>query len=158
MAGAAARTIAAEALGMAGLPAIVVGSGVMADALTADDAVALLARAIATGAGLVVPILVLGPVSGAHMNPGMTLAFLMRGEIGAAMATAYALAQVLGSVAGVALAHAMFDRPIVQLSIEARDGIGRGLGEGVATFALVPTIPGTLRSRPEAVPFLPWAS
>ena len=153
MAGSSARRIAAEALGTAGLLAIVVGSGVMADALTPDDAVALLANAIATGAGLVVLILVLGPVSGAHLNPAVTLAFLLRGEIGAAMAVAYALAQVAGGVAGVALAHAMFDLPIVQVSIKARDGIGQGLGEGVATFALVLTILGTLRSRPEAVPY-----
>ena len=153
MAGSAARRIAAEALGAAGLLAVVVGSGVMADALTADDAVALLANAIATGAGLVVLILVLGPVSGAHMNPAVTLAFALRGEIGAAMAAGYAGAQVAGGLAGVALAHAMFDLPIVQVSLKARDGIGQALGEGVATFALVLTILGTLRSRPDAVPY-----
>ena len=153
MVGTVVRRFAAEALGTAGLLAIVVGSGVMADALTADDAVALLANAIATGAGLVVLILVLGPVSGAHMNPAVTLAFLLRGEIAAAMAAGYALAQIAGGLVGVALAHAMFDLPIVQVSLKARDGIGQALGEGVATFALVLTILGTLRSRPEAVPY-----
>lgn len=147
------RRLAAEFLGTALLLAIVVGSGVMGDALSADDAIALLGNTLATGAGLVVLILMFGPVSGAHFNPAVTLAFLMRREIAPAPALAYVGAQFAGAIAGVALAHAMFELPILQESVKMRAGAGQILGEATATFGLVLTILGVLRSRPEAVPY-----
>ena len=147
------RRLMAEFLGTALLLAIVVGSGVMGDALSADDAVALLGNTLATGAGLVVLILMFGPVSGAHFNPAVTLAFLMRREIAPGHALAYVAAQVAGGVAGVMLAHAMFDLPMLQESVKMRAGAGQMLGEATATFGLVLTILSVLRFRPEAVPF-----
>lgn len=147
------QKLAAEALGAALLLAIVVGSGIMGEALAAgNDAIALLANALATGAGLVVLILIFSPVSGAHFNPAVTLAFLLRREIAPAAAGAYAAAQIAGAVAGVFLAHAMFDLDLLQLSTKARPGAGMMLGEAAATFGLVLTILGCLKARPGAVP------
>jgi glycerol uptake facilitator-like aquaporin len=149
-----ARKIAAEAIGTAMLLAIVVGSGIMGDRLAAgNDAVALLGNTLATGAGLVVLILIFGPVSGAHFNPAVTGVFFLRGEISAALAGAYGLAQIAGAVAGVLLAHSMFDLPLMQSSLTDRSGAGPALGEATATFALVLTILGCLRARPDALPF-----
>lgn len=148
----AARRLAAEALGTAWLLAIVVGSGVMGDMLSDDDAVALLGNTIATGAGLVVLIEVLGPVSGAHFNPAVTLAFWLRGEIEAGLAALYVVVQVLGGLLGVGLAHAMFDLTLIQVSAKARDTLGQAIGEGVATFALVLTILALVRRSPALVP------
>ncbi|MCG8440704.1 MAG: aquaporin, partial [Caulobacterales bacterium] len=152
-AGAPAR-VTAECLGAAFLLAGVVGSGIMADQLTSDTAVALLANALATGALLVVLVATLGPISGAHLNPAVTLAMAARGEIGRWNASLYALAQLAGAVAGVWLAHAMFDLPLGQLSASARAGPGQWLSEGVATFGLVFFIFLALRSRPESVPWV----
>lgn len=146
------QKLAAEALGTALLLAIVVGSGVMGESLAGGNvAVALLGNTIATGAGLVILILIFDPVSGAHFNPAVTLAFFLKRDIGAGMAGAYVLVQILGAVAGVFLAHAMFDLSIMQLSAKERSGLGQALGEGVATFGLVLTILGAVRFRPESV-------
>lgn len=148
------RRVAAEALGTALLLATVVGSGIMGETLAAGiTAVALLANAVATGAILVVLILVFGPISGAHFNPAVTLAFWLRRQIDGRMALVYIVAQLIGAAAGVALANAMFDLPLVHLSTTARNGGGQWLAEGVATFGLVVTIFGCLRARPDAVPY-----
>ncbi len=149
-----ARRLAAEALGTGLLVATVIGSGIMADALSADGGVALLGNTIPTGAILVVLITILGPVSGAHLNPAVTLVFALRRTIAAPLAAAYALAQVAGGLLGALLAHAMFELPLLQTGALVRSGTGQWLAEAVATFGLVATILGGLRSRPEAVPWL----
>jgi glycerol uptake facilitator-like aquaporin len=148
------RRLAAEALGTAGLLATVVGSGIMGESLAGGNvAIALLANAIATGAILVVLILVLGPVSGAHFNPAVTLAFVLRREISASHAGLYVCVQVVGGVLGVFAAHAMFDLAILQASATSRTGAPQWFAEAVATFGLVATILGTVRFRPEAVAY-----
>jgi len=149
-----ARRLAAEALGTGLLVATVVGSGIMADALSADDGVALLGNTIPTGAILVVLITVFAPVSGAHFNPAVTLVFALRREIAPALALAYVLAQVAGGLMGSLLAHAMFELPAFEIATRVRSGGGQWLAEAVATFGLVATILGGLRARPEAVPWL----
>lgn len=147
------RRLVAEALGTALLLAIVIGSGVMGERLAGGNvAVALLGNTLATGAGLVVLITVFGPVSGAHFNPAVTLAFAARRELPVAVALAYLGAQVVGAVAGVWLAHAMFAEPILQVSLKGRNGPAQALSEFVATFGLLLTILGGLRFRPTAVP------
>lgn len=147
------QTIAAESIGSALLLATVVGSGIMAETLAQGNlAVALLANTIATGAILYVLIVALGPISGAHFNPAVTLVFALRKEVPPPLAAAYVVAQLAGTVAGAVLAHAMFDLPLLQWSDHARSGPSQWLSEIVATFALVLTILGTLRVRPEAVP------
>lgn len=146
------QRLAAEALGTALLLAVVVGSGVMGEDLAGgNDAVALLGNTIATGAGLVILITILGPVSGAHFNPAVTLAFALRREISPKHALAYVGVQIVSAVAGVLLAHAMFDLALFQVSDKARAGAGQMLGEATATFGLVLTILGCLRFRPESV-------
>lgn len=147
------RCLTAELVGTALLLAIVVGSGVMGDALSADDAVALLGNTVATGAGLMVLILVFGPISGAHFNPVVTLSFWLRREISLSLATAYVLVQIIGAFIGVWLAHGMFELSIAQVSLKARDGIGQGLGEATATFALLLAILGTVKRNPQATPY-----
>ena len=148
------RRLAAEALGTGLLVAAVVGSGVMADRLTGDGALALLCNTLPTGAALVVLISILGPISGAHFNPAVTLALFMRRAIDANGLLAYIPAQIAGGAAGVLLAHAMFDLPLLQLSTTARSGGGQWLAEAVATFGLVFTILAGLRFRSEAIPWL----
>ena len=146
------RRLAAEALGTAFLLAIVVGSGIMGDRLSGGNvAIALLANAVATGAGLTVLILIFGPLSGAHFNPAVTLAFLLRREIGPSTALAYVAVQVLAAALGVMLAHVMFAEPVIQASTTLRSGGAQWTAEVVATFGLVATILGCLRARPEAV-------
>lgn len=148
------RKIAAEALGTLMLLAIVVGSGIMGEALASGNgAIALLGNTIASGAGLIVLILIFGPVSGAHFNPAVTAVFALRREISVGAAAAYIAAQIAGALCGVALAHAMFDQDIVQTSLKARAGTGQALGEATATFGLVLAILGCARSRPDAAPF-----
>lgn len=148
-----AQKLGAEALGAMLLLAIVVGSGIMGKALAGGNtAIALLGNTIATGAGLYVLILIFGPVSGAHLNPAVTLAILLRRDIAPPVAGAYAAAQIIGGVAGVALAHAIFDLQIAQVSMQARAGAGQALGEATATFGLVLAILGALRFRPESIP------
>ena len=149
-----ARKLAAEALGTAFLLATVVGSGIMAETLAGGNvALALLGNTIATGAILAVLILVFGPVSGAHFNPAVTLAFLIRREIGARDAAIYVLVQIAAGLAGVVVAHVMFGEPAFAASATARTGIGQWTGEFVAAFGLVATILGTVRFRPDAVPY-----
>ena len=148
-----ARRLVAEGLGTALLLAVVVGSGVMGERLAGGNAaLALLANSLATGAALVVLITVFGRVSGAHFNPAISLTFALRREISWRTAAAYALAQTLGAVAGVWLAHAMFALPILQVSDKLRDGPGQALAEVVATFGLVGAILGCARFRSEFTP------
>ncbi|MCQ8780589.1 aquaporin [Mangrovibrevibacter kandeliae] len=149
-----ARRVAAEFLGTALLVAAVVGSGIMADRLTADGAIALLGNALATGAIVVCLITVFGPISGAHFNPAVTLVVLGRGSISARMAGAYLGAQVVGGVAGTLLAHAMFELSLVQLSTTIRTGGAQWLAEAVATFGLLAVILGGIRFNPVAIPWL----
>lgn len=153
MLGGMSRPLAAEFIGTLFLLAAVVGSGIMGEALAGgNDAIALLGNTAATGAMLAVLITVFGPISGAHFNPAVTLAFVLRREIAGGLAVAYVIAQVLGGLAGMMLAHAMFDLDLLQSATKARAGAGQWLAEGVATFGLVATILGTLRARPSAVP------
>jgi len=148
------RRLVAEMLGTALLLATVVGSGIMGVDLAAGvTGLALLGNTIATGAILVVLILIFGPVSGAHFNPAVTLAFLIRREIAGADAAAYVAAQVIGALAGVAAAHVMFETAVFAPSTTVRTGAGQWFAEGVATFGLVATILGCLRFRREAVPY-----
>ena len=148
-----ARRVVAELVGTALLLAVVVGSGIMGARLAGgNDAIALLANTIATGAGLVVLILMFGPVSGAHFNPVVTLVMAIRREIGARAAVLYGAAQAVGAVLGVWVAHAMFAEPLWQVSAKLRDGPSQGLSEFVATFGLIGTILATGRSRPDATP------
>ncbi len=148
------KRLAAEFLGTLLLLAVVVGSGIMGDRLSDGIAgVALLANAIATGAALVVLILILGPVSGCHINPAVTLSFLMQGQIKRPVAAAYVVVQVAGAVAGVVLAHVMFSLPPVMTGLTVRETPGEWVGEAVATFGLVLTIMGCLRFRAGAIPY-----
>jgi len=148
------RRLVAEALGTAMLVAAVVGSGIMADRLTDDVALALLGNTIPTGAMLVVLITILGPISGAHFNPAVTLVFALRREIQTKAAIAYVIAQITGGIAGTLLAHAMFDLPILQISQTVRAGSGQWIAELVAAFGLVFTILAGLRFRSDAIPWL----
>ncbi len=149
-----ARRLVAEALGTAMLLATVVGSGIMAERLAGGNvAMALLGNTLATGAILMVLILMLGPISGAHFNPAVTLSFALRREIAASDAVAYVLVQITAGLAGVVMAHVMFEMPIVGASTTARTGVAQWFSESVATFGLVATILATLRWRPDAVPF-----
>lgn len=147
------RRLAAEAVGTALLLAVVVGSGIMGQRLAAgNDALALLGNTLATGAALVVLITVFGPVSGAHFNPVVTLAFALRRDMAWRLAAAYAGVQAAGAVFGVLVAHAMFALPILQVSTRLRGGPGQAVSEFVATFGLVLTILAALRFRPAFTP------
>lgn len=148
------RRLAAEALGSAALVAAVVGSGIMADRLSDDVAVSLLGNTIPTGAILVVLITLLGPISGAHFNPVVTMVFALTRAIDAKAAAGYIVAQVMGGIIGTLIAHAMFDLPILQLSTTVRTGQGQWIAELVATLGLVLTILIGIRSRLEAIPWL----
>lgn len=151
--GMALRKLAAEALGTAWLLAIVVGSGLMGEALSGgNSALALMANALATGAGLIVLITLFGPLSGAHFNPLVTLTFMMRGDIKPALAAAYMVAQFVGAVTGVGIAHAMFGEALMQSATRLRDGSGLMLSEAVATFGLMGTIFGCQRFKPDFTP------
>ncbi|QAY78893.1 MIP/aquaporin family protein [Sphingosinicella sp. BN140058] len=146
------RRIAAEAVGSFLLFATVIGSGIMAENLAnGNEAVALLGNTIATGAMLFVLITMLGPVSGAHMNPAVTLVAASRGELPWRDAGFYIAAQLAFGIAGAWAAHLMFDLPALQLSVKARTGLGQWLGEAIATAGLVLTIVGTVRHRKSAV-------
>jgi glycerol uptake facilitator-like aquaporin len=151
----ARHAFAAEFLGTLLLLAIVVGSGVMGERLAAGNvAVALLANAAATATGLYVLIELLGPVSGAHFNPAVTLALRMQGNRFPAPWPYYLVAQIIGAVLGVWLAHAMFDLPLWQAGTHVRSGAAQGLSEAVATFGLLLTILLGARFRPAALPAL----
>lgn len=145
----------AEFLGTLLLLAIVVGSGVMGERLAGGNvAIALLANAAATAAGLYVVIVLLGPISGAHFNPAVTLALRLNGERFAAPWPWYVAMQIAGALLGVWLAHAMFGLPLWQPGTHIRAGGAQGLSEGVATFGLLLTILLGARFRPAALPAL----
>jgi len=147
------RRLAAEGVGAFFLFATVIGSGIMAENLSGgNDAVALLANTLATGAILFVLIAMLGPISGAHMNPAVSLVAALRRELAWRDAAAYALVQLAFGIFGAWAAHLMFDLPALQLSVKARTGFGQWTGEAIATFGLVLTILGTVRQRPSWVP------
>lgn len=145
------RRLSAEALGTALLVCAVVGSGIMAERLTEDVALALLCNTIATGAILVVLITMLGPLSGAQFNPAVSVALALRGRMPLVELPAYVAAQVAGGLIGAGLAHAMFELPVLQASATIRTGGSQWLAEVVATFGLVGAILAVLRFRPEAV-------
>jgi len=146
------RKLVAEMVGTAFLLATVVGSGVMAEQLAGGNvALALLGNTIPTGAILVVIILIFGPVSGAHINPAVTLAFGLKREISPSDGGLYVTAQIIGAFIGVWAAHLMFEMPVIQESLRARTGAAQWFSEGVATFGLVLTILGCVRYRPKSV-------
>jgi glycerol uptake facilitator-like aquaporin len=147
------RRLAAEALGTALLLAVVVGSGIMGERLAGgNEALALLGNTLATGAALVVLIVVFGPISGAHFNPAVTLTFTLRREMPWRVAMAYVAVQIAGAVLGVFAAHAMFAEPILQVSTKLRGGTAQAFSEFVATFGLILAILATLRFRPAFTP------
>jgi glycerol uptake facilitator-like aquaporin len=148
------RRLAAEALGTAFLVATVVGSGIMAESLTKDVALALLGNTLPTGAVLVVLITVLGPISGAHFNPAVTLVFMIRRELTSAEALGYTLAQIAGGIAGTVVAHAMFALPLWDASLKVRSGGPQWLAEGIAAFGLLVTILAGLKFNRPAIPWL----
>ena len=146
-----AANIVAEALGTAILLSAVVGSGIMAERLTTDEALRLLCNTLATGAALFVLITLFAPVSGAHFNPAVTLVSVLQRSTAPSAALSYVVAQVLGAIIGVWLAHAMFGEPVFALGIKARTGSAQWLSEAVATFGLVLTIAGTARRSRETI-------
>jgi glycerol uptake facilitator-like aquaporin len=148
------RRLAAEALGTAFLVATVVGSGIMAESLTKDVALALLGNTLPTGAVLVVLITVLGPISGAHFNPAVTMVFMIRRELTSAEALGYTLAQIAGGIAGTIVAHAMFALPLWDASLKVRSGGPQWLAEGIAAFGLLVTILAGLKFNRPAIPLL----
>jgi len=148
------QKLAAEFIGTAMLLISVVGSGIMAQAMAADVGLQLLANAIATGCMLYVIITVLGPISGAHFNPVVTLAFAIKGEHPWTLAAPYIAVQIIGGILGVWFCHVMFDLQVLQFSTTDRTGGAQWMSEIFATFGLLFVIFGGLRSRPDAVPTL----
>jgi glycerol uptake facilitator-like aquaporin len=149
-----ARRAFCEGLATAFLLAAVVGSGIMAQRLAGgNDALALLCNTLATGAILVVLILVFGPISGAHLNPAVSLAAALRGELPWREAAAFIGAQIIGGALGTWAAHLMFELPLWQLSTTVRSGAGQWLAEAVATFGLLLTVLGCSAQRPDATPY-----
>jgi glycerol uptake facilitator-like aquaporin len=147
-----AQRVAAEALGTGLLLATVIGSGIMGERLAGGNlALALLGNTLATGAILVVLITALGPISGAHFNPAVSMVFALRGELLPRMLAAYVLAQVAGGMVGVLIAHGMFEESLFQIATKARSGPAQWLSEAVAAFGLVLTILLTVRANPAAV-------
>jgi glycerol uptake facilitator-like aquaporin len=148
-----ARRLAAEGVGSFFLFATVIGSGIMAEHLSrGNDAVALLGNTIATGAMLFVLITILGPVSGAHMNPAVSLVAAARRELRWTDAGLYILAQLACGILGAWAAHLMFELPALQMSVKARTGLGQWAAEAIATFGLILAILGSVRFRPRATP------
>ncbi|MHB8268996.1 aquaporin [Bradyrhizobium sp.] len=148
------RRLFSEWLGTAFLLAAVVGSGIMAERLAGGNvALALLCNTLPTGAILVVLILIFGPLSGAHFNPAVTLAFAWRGELPWLIAAGYIAAQIVGAIVGVWAAHLMFELPVWQFSVTSRAGGGQWFAEAVATFGLLLTIFGCAARTPTALPF-----
>jgi glycerol uptake facilitator-like aquaporin len=149
-----ARALAAEGIGTALLLATVIGSGVMAERLAGGNgALALLGNTIPTGAILVVLILVFGPLSGAHFNPAVSLAFALRGQFPWNAVAPTIAVQIAGAILGAWIAHLMFDLPVLQLSTKIRSGAGQWFSEAVATFGLVLTIFGCVARTPSAVAY-----
>ena len=149
-----ARRLTAEFVGTCLLVAAVVGSGIMADNLTDDIAIALLCNTIATAAALVVLISVFAPLSGAHFNPAVSFVMLLMKEMPVAVFACYCAAQIAGAIAGTLLAHAMFELPLVQFSGHMRTGSGQWLAEVVAAFGLLTTILSVRKSKPDNMPML----
>jgi glycerol uptake facilitator-like aquaporin len=148
------RRLIAEIIGTAFLLAAVVGSGIMAERLAGgNEALALLCNTLPTGAILTVLILTLGPLSGAHFNPAVSLAFALRRELKWRDAGSYIAAQIIGGLIGVWIAHLMFELPVWQVSLHARSGAGQWLAEGVATFGLLLTILGCAARNTAAIPY-----
>ncbi|MSO66900.1 MAG: aquaporin family protein [Pseudolabrys sp.] len=148
------RRLFAEALGTAFLLATVIGSGIMGEKLSGGNvALALLGNTLPTGAILVVLILIFGPISGAHFNPAVSLAFALRGELAWREFAPYIAAQIAGGILGVFAAHAMFELPILQISLHARSGLGQWFAESVASFGLLLAIFGCVARAPHAVPY-----
>ena len=148
------RKITAEFIGTTFLLATVIGSGIMAETLSPNNSgIALLANMAATGAILMVLILIFGPISGAHFNPAVTFGFFLRREISLGMTAAYTSVQIIGGLVGAVIAHLMFDLPVVEASTHIRTGPAQWLAEIVATFGLLSTIYGCIRFRVEAVPY-----
>ena len=145
------RSLTAEALGTCLLLTAVVGSGIMAENLTDDVAVRLLCNTLATGAMLFVLILLFAPASGAHFNPAVTLISILQRSISPSTGLAYLVVQLLGAIAGVWLAHAMFGETVFALGVKSRTGVSQWLSEGVATFGLVLTILGTANRGRETI-------
>lgn len=148
------RRLAAESLGTALLVATVVGSGIMAESLTKDTALALLGNTIPTGAILVVLISILGPISGAHFNPAVTLIFALKRELQMRDALSYIAAQIIGGILGTMIAHAMFAMPLLDVSTKMRTGGAQWFAESVAAFGLIATILGGIRFERASVPWL----
>lgn len=148
------RRLAAEALGTCLLVATVVGSGIMAETLTKDTALALLGNTLPTGAILVVLITILGPISGAHFNPAVSLVFTLKGSLTSRDCASYVAAQILGAIVGTIIAHAMFGLPLIEFSQKIRTGSPQWLAEGVAAFGLVTVILAGIRFQQSAVPWL----
>jgi glycerol uptake facilitator-like aquaporin len=148
------RRLVAEALGTALLVATVVGSGIMAETLTQDVALALLGNTLPTGAMLVVLITIFGPISGAHFNPAVTLVFALKRELTPREAASYVAAQIAGGMVGTMMAHAMFALPLLDASLKMRTGAAQWLAEAVAAFGLVATILAGLRFERASVPWL----
>lgn len=147
------RAVLAEGTGSFFLFACVIGSGIMATNLSqGNNAIALLGNTLATGGILYVLIAMLGPISGAHFNPAVSLVSASRGDLTWRVAAVYIVAQVVFGILGALAAHLMFDLPILQMSVKARTGLGQWVGEAIATFGLILTILGTLRHRPQWVP------
>ena len=147
------RRAACEAVATAFLLIAVIGSGIMASRLTDDDAIALLANSLATGGALVALILTFGSISGAHMNPAVTIAEASERALPWKEVPAYLVAQAAGALGGTAVAHAMFELPLLQAGTHTRSGSALRVGEFVATFGLLATIRGCSRLRSTAVPF-----
>lgn len=149
----APRRVAAEAIGTALLVAAVIGSGIMAQRLAGDRAVALLANTIATGGALVAILLIFGPISGAHLNPAVTLCMVATRTQTVRSAAGYIAAQFAGGVLGAVLANAMFDLPLITWSTTARVGAAQLLSEAVATFGLLGVVIAVGRTRAAVTPF-----
>ena len=147
------RSLAAEAIGTALLVAAVIGSGIMAQRLAGDRAVALLANTIATGGALVAILLIFGPISGAHLNPAVTLCMAALKLQTPRSAAGYIAAQIAGAVAGAVLANAMFELPLVTWSTTTRTGFAQLLSEAVATFGLIGVVIAVGRTRAAITPF-----
>jgi glycerol uptake facilitator-like aquaporin len=148
------KRLVAEALGTAILVATVVGSGIMAETLTKDTALALLTNSLATGAILVVLISILGPISGAHFNPAVTGVMALGGQLPKTEASFYVVAQITGGIVGTIAAHVMFALPLIELSQKIRTGSAQWIAEFIAAFGLLVTILGGLKFQRAAVPWL----
>ncbi len=148
------RRLAAEFLGTLLLVAVVLGSGIMAQNLAGGNvAIALLGNTLATGAALVVLILVFGPISGAHFNPVVSLSLAMQRQLPWKTFLSYSFVQIVGGCAGAVLAHIMFNLPFLQTATHVRSGVGIWTGELVASFGLLLTILACLRTRPDVIPY-----